>query len=236
MTPTASPAVRKAHLETARTLLSVEALALQVLRGSLPPTAGDPVALAYSTTAALVPVLLTIRQAARNKGLERFLAEVEAGGARISLPPLPSTDIADRLAAERAARSYSDALLRQAQDWMAEHDAAQSNPVLVADADRLEAIAATEVSNAFNDERTRAEVAIAEVGREETWFPFFVKVWDATLDSRTCKLCSSLDGTKRAWGQNFRGGREPGRVHRNCRCVCTYHVIPIELSYRKRAA
>lgn len=236
MTPTASPAVRRAHLETARTLLAVEALALQVLRGSLPPTAGDPIALAYSTTAALVPVLLTIRQAARNKGAERFAAELEAGGARVALPELPPAALDDRLAAERAARFYSDTLLRQAQEWMAEHDAAQANPLLVADAARLESIAATEVSNAFNDERTRIEVAVADMGRDEEWFPFFVKVWDSTLDGRTCKVCDRLHGTKRGWGQNFAGGREPGRVHRNCRCVCSYHAIPIEITPRKRAA
>lgn len=235
MTPPASPAVRKAHEDTARTLLAVEALALQVLRGSLPPTAGDPVSLAYATTAALVPVILTIRRAARNKGLERFYAELEAGGARISVPSLPPDPLADQLAAERAARFYSDGLLRQAQEWLAEHDAAQADPVLRADAAKIESIAATEVSNAFNEERTRAEKAIVEQAKQETWFPMLVKEWDATLDKRTCKLCASLDGKRRMWGQDFAGGREPGRVHPNCRCIARFYVIPIDATYRRAA-
>ncbi len=106
----------------------------------------------------------------------------------------------------------------------------------MADAARLESIAATEVSSAFNDERTRIEVAVADMGRDEEWLPFFVKVWDATLDGRTCKVCDRLHGTKRGWGQNFAGGREPGRVHRFCRCVAQFHAIPIDIPTRTRAA
>ena len=254
MTPPASSAVRKAHQETARTLLHVEALGLHVLKGAVAQVGpGDPIVVARKSHDIVAATVLDIRAAARTQGAVRFGAEIAAAGASIPLPDLkPPTDL-DRLAAERAARGYSDALVKQAQEWFAEHDAAQADPVLRADAAYLESIAATETSAAFNDERTRIEKALAAENEDSSWWPFLVKEWSADLEaahrakargkktksgravSGPCDACRGLHGTKIAWGSDWPGGHEPGKIHRGCRCLTKYYAIPFEVT-RKRAA
>ena len=250
----APPAVAKAHQETARTLLHVEALGLHVLKGAVAQVGqGDPIVIARRSHDIVAATVLDIRRAARMQGALRFGAEIDAAGASIPLPDLdPPTD-ADRLAAERAARGYSDALVKQAQEWMAEHDAAQADPVLRADVAYLESIAATESSSAFNDERGRVEKAIAEESEDSSWWPFLVKEWSADLEaahrakargkktrggravSGPCDVCRGLHGTKIGWGSDWPGGHEPGDVHRLCRCLTKYYAIPFEVVRKKRA-
>jgi len=224
------PAVAKAHKDTAQTLLHVERVGLHALKGAVAQAgSGDPIVVARRAHDIVAATMLDIRRAARAQGALRFGAEVAAGGMSLAIPDLPSADDADRLAAERAARGYSDALLRQAQDWMAEHDKAQADPVLQADAAKLEVIAATETASAFNDERTRIEKHLADENKETSWWPFLVKVWDATLDKRTCPVCAKLHGTRRGWGSDFPGGKEAGKIHPNCRCIVNFLAIPIEV-------
>jgi predicted aldo/keto reductase-like oxidoreductase len=74
--------------------------------------------------------------------------------------------------------------------------------------------AATEVAHAFNDERERQT---DEVSKAYT-APFVIKVWDATLDKRTCNVCARRDGTLQFIGLSFHDDG-PGKVHPNCRCV-----------------
>ena len=251
MTP---PAVAKAHTETARTLLHVETVGLHVLKGAVAQVGpGDPVAVARRSHDIVAATVLKIRDAARTQGAVRFGAEIAAAGASIPLPDLkPPTDL-DRLAAERAARGYSDALVKEAQEWFAEHDAAQANPVLRADAAYLESIAATETSAAFNDERTRIEKALAAENEDSSWWPLLVKEWSADLEaahrakargkktksgravSGPCDVCRGLHGTKIAWGSDWPGGHEPGKIHRHCRCLTRYYAIPFEVTRRKAA-
>ena len=90
-------------------------------------------------------------------------------------------------------------------------------------------IAATETASAFNDERTRIEKHLADENKETSWWPFLVKVWDATLDKRTCPVCAKLHGTRRGWGSDFPGGKEPGKVHPNDRCLSLFFAIPFEV-------
>lgn len=251
MTP---PAVAKAHTETARTLLHVETVGLHVLKGAVAQVGpGDPIAVARKSHDIVAATVLKIRDAARTQGAVRFGAEIAAAGASIPLPDLkPPTDL-DRLAAERAARGYSDALIKEAQEWFAEHDAAQANPVLRADAAYLESIAATETSAAFNDERTRIEKALAAENEDSSWWPLLVKEWSADLEaahrakargkktksgravSGPCDVCRGLHGTKIAWGSDWPGGHEPGKIHRHCRCLTRYYAIPFEVTRRKAA-
>jgi hypothetical protein len=248
------PAVAKAHTETARTLLHVEAVGLHVLKGAVAQVGpGDPIAVARKSHDIVAATVLDIRAAARTQGAVRFGAEIAAAGASIPLPDLkPPTDL-DRLAAERAARGYSDALIKEAQEWFAEHDAAQANPVLRADAAYLESIAATETSAAFNDERTRIEKALAAENEDSSWWPLLVKEWSADLEaahrakargkktksgravSGPCDVCRGLHGTKIAWGSDWPGGHEPGKIHRHCRCLTRYYAIPFEVTRRKAA-
>ena len=254
MTPPAPPAVRNAHQETARTLLHVEAVGLHVLKGAVAQVGpGDPIAVARRSHDIVAATVLDIRAAARTQGAVRFGAEIAAAGASIPLPDLkPPTDL-DRLAAERAARGYSDALIKEAQEWFAEHDKAQANPVLRADAAYLESIAATETSAAFSDERMRIEKALASENEDSSWWPLLVKEWSADLEaahrakargkktksgravSGPCDVCRGLHGTRIGWGSDWPGGHEPGKVHRHCRCISRFYAIPFEVT-RKRAA
>lgn len=78
----------------------------------------------------------------------------------------------------------------------------------------LRRTAATEVAHAFNDERERQT---DEVSKAYT-APFVIKVWDATLDKRTCNVCARRDGTLQFIGLSFPDDG-PGKVHPNCRCV-----------------
>ncbi len=83
---------------------------------------------------------------------------------------------------------------------------------------RLELIAATESSKAFNEGRNEA------VNRYSGSIGLF-KVWDATMDRGTCSFCSSSGGKTIPISQKFSFG-EPGSVHPMCRC--TYIVISAE--------
>lgn len=80
---------------------------------------------------------------------------------------------------------------------------------------RLELIAATESSKAYNEGRTIA--ALNYDGSLELF-----KVWDSTLDNHSCHQCSSNDGEMVEIGEKFSFG-EPGEVHPNCQC--TYNIL-----------
>tara|TARA_B100001123_G_scaffold418658_1_gene522927 strand:+ start:2486 stop:3226 length:741 start_codon:yes stop_codon:yes gene_type:complete len=79
---------------------------------------------------------------------------------------------------------------------------------------RVEMTATTETARAFNEQRELAYDALAEtaVGRD-TW-----RLWDATLDRRTCPICDEMHGETVPLGDSFPAGT-PGYVHPNCRCV-----------------
>jgi len=101
---------------------------------------------------------------------------------------------------------------------------------------RLERIAATETSRAFNDEHSRGVDSIAddESNKEKHWFPFIVKRWDAILDRKTCAICRDHDGDIVPLGINFSNDDTPGEVHPNCRCMST--LIPLPAFYTTEAA
>ncbi len=79
---------------------------------------------------------------------------------------------------------------------------------------RLELIAVTESSIAFNAGRNSATARYR--GDYD-----LVRVWDATLDKRLCSTCESSDGEIAPISQKFSLG-EPGVVHPSCRC--TYYI------------
>lgn len=78
---------------------------------------------------------------------------------------------------------------------------------------RIELIAATESSKAFNEGRTLVS--------EQVEFEAY-KRWDSTMDTRTCPTCADTDGEIVSIVEQFSIG-EPGSVHPNCRC--TYSII-----------
>lgn len=250
-----APAVAKAHKDTAQAMLDVERVGLHVLKGAVAKVGrGDPIVVARQSHDVVAATLVDIRRAARTQGAIRFGAEVEAAGASIPIPDLPTPTDADRLAAERSARGYSDALVKQAQEWFAEHDRAQADPVLQADAAYLESMVATDVSEAFNDERVRIERYMAKESEDSSWWPFLTKTWCCDLEtahrarrmgkktrsgravSGPCDRCLALNKKTIGWGSDWPGGVEPGAVHRYCRCFVKYSAIPFEVTRKKRGA
>lgn len=77
----------------------------------------------------------------------------------------------------------------------------------------LERVAVTEAAHAYNLEREGLARA-ATVGSIVRIF----KVWDATLDKRTCPTCSGLDGMIVGIGEAFPVSQP---AHPRCRCTFT---------------
>jgi len=105
------------------------------------------------------------------------------------------------------ARSVSERLAKAAKD------AARGKGIKEALATirgRIDTIARTESASVFN----RAKAAAVDVQ--------VVRVWDATLDKRTCPICARAHGTFSAPDGSFSVG-EPGSVHPKCRC--TFYLL-----------
>lgn len=82
---------------------------------------------------------------------------------------------------------------------------------------RIDTIATTEVSHAFNAARTRVAEDMPPPPAGERGY----LRWSATLDKRTCSLCASLDGKTAPVGGTF-DGYMPGAVHPRCRCIAYF--------------
>jgi hypothetical protein len=76
---------------------------------------------------------------------------------------------------------------------------------------RTVTIAATETAEAYNAGRAKY---LQRLPRQRVEL---FKVWDATLDKRTCPICERADGTIVGIRESFPQGR-PGGVHPNCAC------------------
>lgn len=79
---------------------------------------------------------------------------------------------------------------------------------------RLDRIAATEVSEAYN------QAALANYEKLENKDEF-LKRWDATLDIKTCPTCRRHNGEEVPLDEDFSDGDEPGAIHARCRCQTT---------------
>lgn len=165
------------------------------------------------------------RRIARQAASLRLSAEVDVirrlQGQR-GVTPMPSlrgivqpTD-ADRALAAQASQSYADALAKHLEDDVPAPTALRKANYL------LETIAASQVSEAFNDERSRVEN-----DNRATYAGVLVKLWDAKDDRRTCPVCDKLDGKMRPWGLAFPDGNVPGKVHPKCRC--RWNPVPLFL-------
>lgn len=198
----------------------------EVVRGS--SRYAGPSGTAATMATELAAVVLEFRTKARAAGQERLVAELEAVNV-----PVASTGSAAGIVTARsiATAATDDALARRAvrgtvQEWIkrvtsAEPGAARMPTFQAAarkSAPRLELVAKTETSTAFNAERTEAAARIRSHVE-------MMRVWDATLDKRTCPTCDGLDGTMVPLGSSFRGG-SPGNVHPGCRCVESF--VPVE--------
>jgi hypothetical protein len=196
---------------------------------------------AAKTAAAIAMVLrgaiIMARKLARLAGRERLVAEIATINLGIELtrtvsPQTLASDFAraDKVATTFSARWYKKAVALQGapqfvtfddaeEDEEAEDDEAKEPESYITLATAavlgsLDRIAATENAHAFNAER---EIAARELDAAPSRDGEWMKVWDALLDSHTCPICRSADGTIVSLYEAFPLGM-PGGVHPYCRC------------------
>lgn len=159
---------------------------------------------------ALEGALLDGRGFARAAG--RRLLEHELAVA--SPAPLSGREEHDAASAHAAASSWAASWATTATALVMSDTEPARAPAAAARAraPRLDVIAATETSSAFNDERRRA---FDDLSRSPL-APELYKVWSAVLDRKTCALCFAKDGQVRGLHESF-GATPP--VHPNCRCI-----------------
>lgn len=125
---------------------------------------------------------------------------------------VPETDARqayDSWRARRAARGY-------AEHWLADAELVGADEAVTVQSWRLGMGAATESADAWAAER---EAALDRFAAEQPWAAAqFYRVWDATMDRRTCQICSHAHGSIVRIDEQFPDGR-PGGVHPNCRCT-----------------
>jgi hypothetical protein len=180
----------------------------------------------------LGPLLLETRRAARVAG-SRALAKELAVAAKVAADygvELPgTTEIAplaevDREQTTSLAADYAESVIAKAHEGRG--TGVTLSDVVKALTYRVDRLAATETAQAFNGQRVMAERAYRAQYAGTQWFPAMVKVWDATLDRRVCRVCTGKAGQVRPWGISW-AGLEPGQPHVNCRCTSMMLFAPI---------
>lgn len=182
-----------------------------------------PALVAGALATGLADTVRDWRGTARERGTERLREELAAAGiAGALLPPrtgLAAVDarLADRAVAGTVRRWSERVAASEGAAARAYREAARASTA------RLRLISVTETSAAFSDERAAAIVR-ANVGAHVELF----RVWDATLDKRTCPTCEELDGTMVPYRESYPRGDVPGSVHPGCRCLESF--VPVEMT------
>lgn len=237
MTPTQA---RRASL---RSLLAVERAAAARISASVREVSdrasrevsagGDPhvvlVGAAHLLEELLARDLLLVRSAARRLAAESFRIEALAAGLPVLTLRLREDGSLDRSRASAAAKAIAALWLARGGAHLGS-DGSQPlrapSAALEASQARLETTARTEPAQAWGDERDGLSDDYAEESRRRG-LVVPLKVWDATLDRRTCRVCAALDGTVRPFGVDFPGGEVPGAAHIGCRC--TEGILPLPI-------
>jgi hypothetical protein len=159
--------------------------------------------------------IVLLRNGSRSRGIVRLTEEVESLGMSANLKPSTSALIRDWTRASEVGRSYASRWLRKAETL--------GKPLLASKATQgsLERIGITESSHAFTTGRTEALQRADVVGEINA-----VRIWDASLDKRTCPTCSAANGTIVGANESFPLG-EPGSVHAGCRCSFTLSTVSL---------
>jgi len=219
-------------------MLAVEQASRTALRGAVERVAsaqrgGHVLVAARQIEDSVRGLVLDTRRAAWATGSSTFAKEVAVAkraavvtGAALSMPAYVGAPADDVATASDIARGYADAVTTTGPDI---------GTAIAANAWRLERIAATETSQAFNRSRLSNEERYWRDHRGADWLPLFVKVWDATLDKRVCATCKENNGSIRPIGFDW-GGLLPGVVHANCRCTSMTLFLPIYRGQQDEAA
>jgi len=153
------------------------------------------------------------RAYSRAASIARLRAELAALGIPKRVAAAAADEaVRDAMRASRIARIYADR-------WRSVAEADGAAEASRATVGRVRVIAATESAEAWNSGRLHALQNYPEIQ--------VMRVWDATLDKRTCQVCANADGDMVGVQERFPNG-EPGMVHPNCRC--TWHPIPIQFT------
>lgn len=161
---------------------------------------------------ALTETYVRAMRMARVRSYERLQSELAVARRGVALGS-PLDESLDIRRAQRAAHGAANAWLSKALGR-----GTGRTPEL-----SLKVGAGTEIPGAFND----ARIAAVESAPAVSTLKQMVKVWDATLDKRTCPVCLDADGTIVGIKESFPHGT-PGGVHNLCRCVT--FVVPLEWS------
>lgn len=246
-----SEAARRTHVDSMRLLLEAERLALgNVARAAIQATSGflrslgDVVAAAHRLETSLVDPLTKARQGGRAASLRGIQAEyavarreaIKAGINPFSMPlVLPAGgSTGDVTIALRNAKELADAFLQKATKSFERADGASISGRSALPVYAIEEKATTQTAESFSDERVQVERRVVLQHSATNWLPLLVKIWDATLDVRTCPVCREMDHQHRPLGLDFTGGRVPAMVHRRCRCIQITVFAPIYLGREER--
>lgn len=171
--------------------------------------------------------IVLARSGARERGLKRLADEAESLGVTADFLTPSNAFFRNWARASQVSQSYATRWLRKAETL--------KSPSLASKATQgsLERIGVTESSGAFTAARSEAlqQTQLNEAGGgnrvrlvSETRL---MKVYDATLDRRTCSVCEGQDGTVVGINESFPAG-EPGSVHAFCRC--TWQLIRVNFT------
>lgn len=176
----------------------------------------------------LYSAIVNFRAFSRSRAVDRMAAEMNFLGIQsLRLNPGAFAEHDARLAA-RAARGYErdwkKAVAKDRRDGSRNTRDARRQATRKM-RHRVIMTSATESSEAYNHQRKETlDTAAERYGND--FARDFVRVWDATLDRRTCDICRGAHGT---WvemnGYFFQG--VPGSVHPLCRCV--EQIVPRHL-------
>lgn len=155
--------------------------------------------------------IATSRYDARNAGLLRLNAEARGIGVELAGPRQLAEELArDTARARLFGTNFGKHWLEKATGSGLGKTTKAIDVANKATMPRITTIGVTESSDAFNTGRAKY-LRVASDTR-------LLKVWDATLDKRTCPVCAGADGTIVFANEQFPQGT-PGSVHARCRCI-----------------
>ena len=223
---------RAARLRLSATMRQVSERAAREVAGGADPHA-SLVGASHLLEQLLERDLGLVRTAARREAVRSFQVESVAAGLPSLTLRLRDDRAFDRSRASAAAKAFAARWLALGVAHLGVDGAEPLRAPSVAQEGsqaRLEVVARTEPAQAWGDERDGLSDDYAEESRRRG-LVVPLKVWDATLDRKTCRVCEGLDGTVRPFGVDFPGGLVPGSVHPSDRCV--EGILPLPLVGRR---
>lgn len=154
--------------------------------------------------------IATARNLSRTAGIARLEVEAERAGASLGRVPLVNELARDAARARLYGANFARLWLEKANKAGLPSIGKAADAANAATQARLSTVAITESAESFNTGRDKTLRLATDVR--------LLKVWDATLDKRTCPICAGADGTIVFSHEAFPQG-VPGSVHPRCRCV-----------------